>query len=260
MMTLFSYSISPYAAKVRAILQYKGLPFEERFVHPLDRREIVRLSGQKLVPVLVDDGRVVADSTRIARYLDERYPSPPILPADPALRARALLLEEWADEALPRAVQPVRWFLPQNRQRTEAKLRAPYPSTLVEDVKWTAIFAVMRYDMWHRYARERIGLPRPAAVLNRLAEVLDVLDGALAETGWLAGPAPTVADFAAWGFLCWLEELDGWETVKVRRRVVKLVRALGQPRASAPEAYDAEDAAQLEASRHRREARRLPVV
>jgi glutathione S-transferase len=263
MRTLFSYNVSPYAAKVRAILRYKGLAFDERIVHPLRRQELKRLSGQLLVPVLVDGTEVVADSTRIARFLDERYPGRPILPRDPALRARALLFEEWADEGLPRAVQPVRWLIPANFERTFARMRSAYPAGARDDLEFAAVRRFMAWDMNRKYGG-RFGRPRPSKILNRLAEVVDLLDGALAETGWLAGPEPSVADFAAWGFLNFLDGLDGWETVKVRRRVARLVKALGAPGDEAPAAYDAEDAALIEASHHRRatqaEKRRLPLV
>src|SRR5262245_61330301 len=116
-MILYSYNVSPYVAKVRAALEYKGVPYEERIVHPLRRGEIKRLSGQWLLPVLADGAEVVSDSTRILRYLEGKVPEPAIVPAEPALRARAFLLEEWADEGLPRAVQPVRWLLPNNFDR-----------------------------------------------------------------------------------------------------------------------------------------------
>ena len=264
-MILYSYNVSPYAAKIRAILRYKGLPFEERVVHPLHRGELARRSGQQFVPVIDDGGRVIADSTHIARYLDEKYPEKPILPRDPALRGRALLLEEWADEGLPRVVQPVRWFLPANAARTIALMRSAYPAGRAEDLTWVGVGAFLKLDMRRKYG-ERFGAPSPAKILNRLAEVVAYLDDALAETGWLAGPEPSVADFAAWGFLHFLEELDGWETVKAKKRVVKLIRAFAPEKTAAPEAYDSDDAAMLDASHHRRSQpaapgkKRLPLA
>jgi glutathione S-transferase len=262
MIRLFSYNVSPYVAKVRAILRYKGLAFEERIVDPFDRRELIRVSGQRLVPVIVDNGQAVSDSTRIARFLDEKYPQRPILPRDPALRARARLIEEWADEGLPRAVQAVRWLIPGNAVRTMALFRSAYPAGRVHDWKWAAIGRALELDMVRKYGG-RFGRPRPSSVLNRLAEVLDLTDEALAETGWLAGPEPSVADFAAWGFLHFLDGLDGWETVKSRKRVLRLIRALAaEPtRPGSPDAYDSEDAAQLDARQHREAAkRRLPLL
>lgn len=261
-MILYSYSVSPYAAKVRAILRYKGLAFEERMVHPLRRGELQRISGQKMVPVLKDGERAIADSTRIARFLDERYPARPILPADPALRARALLCEEWADEALSRVVQAVRWLIPRNFERSLARFRADYPKGPRADVEWALVRRFLQVDFRRKYG-DRFGAPPEAATLNRLAEVMDLLDDALAETGWLAGPAPTVADFAVFGMVNFLEELDGWETVKVRRRVVKLVRALAADRPGTeppkPDDGDADQSAMVDA-RRLREKRRLPLA
>jgi glutathione S-transferase len=256
MLTLFGYKVSPYVAKVRAILRHKGVPFVERRVDPADRRELKRLSGQVAVPVIDDDGTVVADSTAIARYLDEKYPQKSILPKEPALRARALLFEEWADEGLPRVVQPVRWLIPANAKKSVALMRSDYPEGVLQDAKWAAITRVLLWDMGRKYAPRPPARPNPAKILNRLAEAMDILDGALAETGWLAGPEPSVADFAAWGFLHFVEALDGWETVKARRRVAKLVKELGGR--TETESYDPEDAEQLEARRHRE--RRLPLL
>jgi len=264
MVTLFGYKVSPYAAKIRAILRYKGIAFSERTVDPIDRRELKRLSGQVLVPVLDDGGTVVADSTAIARYLDEKYPRRPVLPADPGLRARALLLEEWADEGLPKVVQPVRWLIPENAEKSVALMRSAYPpGGATSAAKWALVTRVLLWDQRRKYGPRPPARPNAAKILNRLAEAMDILDAALAETGWLAGPEPTVADFAAWGFLNFLQSLDGWETVKTRRRVAKLIKELGgtdEPR-EVSESYDPEDAAQLDARRHLEEKKkRLPMV
>ena len=56
-----------------------------------------------------------------------------------------------------------------------------------------------------------------------------------------------------------LEGLDGWETVKVRRRVVRLLRALEEPAPKPQESEEADHAAMADA-RRLREKKRLPVV
>jgi glutathione S-transferase len=260
MIRLLTFNVSPYAAKVRAVLRWKGLAFDEELVDPLDRRELKRLSGGIAVPVLVDGERAIADSTAIVRYLDEKYPERPVIPKDPVLRARALLLEEWSDEGLAPVVQPVRWLIPGNGKKTGALFRSAYPSGPLQDAKWKLILRVLLLDQRRKYGPRPPASLSPAKILNRLAETMDVIDAALAETGWLAGPEPTVADFAAWGFLHFLDGLDGWETVKTRRRVAKLVKALAGGGPEKSEAYDAEDAEQLEARRHREEKKRLPLL
>jgi glutathione S-transferase len=248
MIALYTYNISPYSAKVRAILRWKLLPFEERIVHPLRRGFLKAQSGSILVPMLVDgDGTVVTDSTAIARHVEEKYPARPILPSDPVLRARALLLEEWADEGLPRVVQPVRWFVGNNPKKVMAQFRSAYAPGLANDL----IFKIVGSYM-HR-SNQKYRMAKPTDYLNRLSEVMRYLDGALAETGFLAGPAPSVADFAVYGFLSGLEGLDGWETIRAHRRVAKLLKSLTpEGKSDAPDAYDAGDEAVIDASRLRR--------
>lgn len=229
MLTLFSYNVSPYAAKVRAVLRYKGVPFEERIVHPLARGELRRRSGQVAVPIIDDGGHVVADSTRIVAYLDARYPARPVLPADPALRARALLLEEGFDEGLAHAIQPVRWMIPANARRTAARFRAAYPPGLLDDVRMALVAATLRLDARRKFGSRSLAAPPAAHLLARLDEVLDLVDAALADSGWLAGPAPSVADFALFGWLSQLDGLDGWSAVQARQRVARLLQSLADP-------------------------------
>lgn len=101
MLQLHQFRHSAFCEKVRLVLAAKGLDYSVVEVMPgIGQLELFRLSGQRQVPVLVDGGAVVADSTAIALHLEERHPEPPLLPADPAQRARALLLEDWADTTL----------------------------------------------------------------------------------------------------------------------------------------------------------------
>jgi glutathione S-transferase len=98
--TLFQIPISHNCTKVRDALKRKGLAFDSVDVHPMNRAPVRKVSGQGLVPVLVDDGEVIPDSTRILLHLEERYPEPPLIPTDPGLRAECLTLEDWADATL----------------------------------------------------------------------------------------------------------------------------------------------------------------
>lgn len=98
---LHQFRQSAFCEKVRLILAFKRLPFSVVEVAPgLGQLQLFRLSGQRQVPVLVDGEEVIADSTAIALHLEERFPDPPLLPAEPAARARVLLLEDWADTSL----------------------------------------------------------------------------------------------------------------------------------------------------------------
>ncbi|MBT0964136.1 maleylacetoacetate isomerase [Denitromonas iodatirespirans] len=91
-MKLYTYFRSSAAYRVRIALNLKGLPWEAVAVH-LARGE-QRAPGYRsihpagLVPTLDDNGLLLTQSLAIVEYLDETHPQPPLLPADPAGRAR----------------------------------------------------------------------------------------------------------------------------------------------------------------------------
>ena len=90
--------LSPYVRKVLVCLELKGLAYEVDPIVPFyGNDEFSRLSPLRRVPVLVDETVTLCDSTVICEYLEERYPSPPLLPRDTTDRARARWLEEFAD-------------------------------------------------------------------------------------------------------------------------------------------------------------------
>jgi glutathione S-transferase len=106
MLELHQFRHSSFCEKVRLILAAKGLEYRVIEVTPgLGQLELFRLSGQRQVPVLVDGAEVIADSSAIAQYLERQVPTPPLIPEDPAERARVLLLEDWADTALATGVR-----------------------------------------------------------------------------------------------------------------------------------------------------------
>lgn len=103
MLTLYSYWRSSAAYRVRIALGLKGLAYQQVPVHLVKdggqqhAADYLALNPQGLVPLLVDAGNGgvrIAQSLAILEYLDEAYPVPALLPADPARRAqvRALAL------------------------------------------------------------------------------------------------------------------------------------------------------------------------
>ncbi len=96
MIRLYTIEASANTERVELALAHKGLDAEQVVVRNEDRSEIRRVSGQDLVPVLVDAGKVIYDSMEIVRYLEERYPErPPLYPADAARRAECLIFIDW---------------------------------------------------------------------------------------------------------------------------------------------------------------------
>ena len=98
MLTLYDADRCPYCARARIVLAEKGLEWE-RVTVDLDDRPAWIFEKNPLgrVPVLEEDGLVLPESVVINEYLEERYPEPPLLPADAAERALARLLVERFD-------------------------------------------------------------------------------------------------------------------------------------------------------------------
>ncbi|HEX6956489.1 MAG TPA: maleylacetoacetate isomerase [Ferrovibrio sp.] len=95
-MLLYGYFRSSAAYRVRIALNLKGLAYDNHFIHLQKNDQLsedyARLNPQKLVPTLVDGDRQMAQSLAIIEYLDETHPNPPLLPKEPAERARVRAL------------------------------------------------------------------------------------------------------------------------------------------------------------------------
>ena len=90
---LYDLPPSPNSMKAQIALAYKELPYEKILVDPQDRTEVVKVSGQPLMPVLVHGDRVIFDSAAILRYLDANFRATrPLFAAD---RETMQAIEEW---------------------------------------------------------------------------------------------------------------------------------------------------------------------
>jgi len=98
-LTLFDADRCPYCARVRIVLAEKGLDYETVVVDLDDRPAwIYEKNPLGRVPVLEEDAFVLPESVVINEYLEERYPEPPLWPADPGERAAGRLLVERFDQ------------------------------------------------------------------------------------------------------------------------------------------------------------------
>jgi len=99
MLKIYGALLSPFVRKVRCVLTEKNVPYELVATNPFDKSaDFVRRSPLGRIPALEDEqGRALADSTVIAEYLEERFPTPPLFPRDPYERARVRWFDEYAD-------------------------------------------------------------------------------------------------------------------------------------------------------------------
>ena len=98
---LIGNPVSPYVRKVLVACAVKGLePRLDPIVPFMGNDDFTAVSPLRRVPVWIDDQVTLSDSTVILEYLEERWPTPALMPATPAERARARWLEEFADTRL----------------------------------------------------------------------------------------------------------------------------------------------------------------
>jgi glutathione S-transferase len=108
--TLYTAERCPYAARARIVLAEKGLDYDAVEID-LDDRPAWLYEKNPLgrVPVYEEEGGLVLPESRvIMEYLEERYPEPPLWPADPAERALGRLWLERFDDRLGRAYYALR--------------------------------------------------------------------------------------------------------------------------------------------------------
>ena len=116
MLRLYRAPFSTNVERVALALAHKALDVESVVISYEDRSPVIDVSGQPLVPVLVDGDEVIADSIRILRYLEERHPDPPLFPRDAPRRAELDVFLEWFNEV---------WKVAPNAIEDELELEHP---------------------------------------------------------------------------------------------------------------------------------------
>lgn len=203
MITLWQFEISPFCDKIRRALHWKGVPYRVREVPLAETLGVRKVNPAGKLPCLEADGRFVSDSTEIAYWLEERYPEPPLLPADPAQRAQVHVLEDWADESLYFYEMRLRFTLPHNARRF-------VPELVRHDAAWLQALApyVLPRVLKATLSRQGLGRKPLDAVLRDVDRHVAALTGLLGEREWLVGDALTLADLAVFAQLACIRGSD----------------------------------------------------
>jgi len=200
-------------AAVQAMLDAKQVPYTRVDLFPALSRLWLRATGFRgaTVPALRLDGARVQGTRAIARALDAAWPEPPLLPADPGVRARVEEMEAWADGPLQTVARRiVLWSLLRSRDGVRAalegaRLQFRFPVWLagVPLLAWP----VLAVDAALNGARA----PAVRAALADLPGMFDRVDDWIAR-GDLGRSPPSAADYQVAGcvrLLLTIEDLDG---------------------------------------------------
>lgn len=177
---------SPFSWRIRYAFAHKRVEPEFRPTRFADVGTIERLSGQKFVPIILDDARVIHDSWNIALYLDGKYPDGPPLFGDETSVALARFLNLWSDTML----------MPIARRIISADFIA---CLMPEDRPY---FRSSR-EMAFRQTLEEAAAERPILLPQFEAACLP-LERLLGEQPFLCGGEPRYGDYIVFSVFQWM--------------------------------------------------------
>jgi glutathione S-transferase len=139
--TVIGSYLSPYVRKVLACLVAKDVAYRiDPLVGFFGNDDFTAISPVRRIPVLIEDGFVLNDSSVICQYIEDSRPGPRLIPADPRRAARTRWIEEYADTRLADvllwklfyqvAIRPAIWGEKGDRTLTETVMREQVPEVL----------------------------------------------------------------------------------------------------------------------------------
>lgn len=178
MMTLYSGTTDPYSHRCRIVLFEKGMDFQVIDVDLANKPEdLAVINPHNTVPVLVERDLVLEQANIINEYIDERFPHPQLMPADPVMRARARLFLHNFEEQLFDHIND----LESDNQKAADKARATIRDNLTQIVplfskqeyilgdEFSMLDVAIAPLLW-RLGHYGIELPKQAAPLLKYAE------------------------------------------------------------------------------------------
>ncbi|SEK89090.1 glutathione S-transferase N-terminal domain-containing protein [Nitrosovibrio tenuis] len=180
MMTLYSATTCPFSHRCRIVLYEKGMDFQIIDVDLHNKPEdLAVMTPYSRVPVLVERDLILYESNIINEYIDDRFPHPQLMPADPVMRARARLFLHRFEQELFCHIDAVGHSNPKTADKARATIRDNL--TVIAPV-----FAKQKYMLGEEFSmldvsiapllwrldHYGIQLPKQAAPLLKFAERL----------------------------------------------------------------------------------------
>jgi glutathione S-transferase len=195
--TLWQIDVSHYSEKIRWALAWKGVEHRRRSPVPGVHIPVAlwfTRGSTTTFPILSLDGRMIGDSTAILAALEQRYPEPPLYPADPEQRRHAVELEDFFDEELGPAIRQLAWHeLGQDRERFTALMErvGPIGRLAGASATYARAYTSLRFGARSGEAAER----NRAAILAAIDRLERELESEPGE--YLVGDSFSVADLTA---------------------------------------------------------------
>jgi glutathione S-transferase len=191
---LWQILASMYPEKARWALDYKRVPHIRHSLLPGPHAAmLLPRFGQKALPILRHNGRVLKNSAAVLDYVEQIWPDPPLYPADPVQRERALEIQKWFDDEIGPAVRRATFYewLP-HTEYTGRRFATGLPEwrQKLYVSSFPAVRVIMRLDM-------RISATGADAGCTLTRTALDFVAQHSSQTGFLVGDHFSIADLTA---------------------------------------------------------------
>jgi len=226
MLTVHQFAASHFNEKVRWALDYKGLPHQRETYLPGPHIPVIKKlsGGLSTTPLLQHDGGYISGSAGIIDWLESRYPSPALLPADTTLRAQALALQARFDATVGPATRTLLFdvllnepdymcdtFSASKPWLKRVAFRATFPAAKGFIRKGNGVFA-------DNIAKSRI--------ITQAA--LDEVAAGVANTGYLVGNCFSIADLCAASLLAPLTNIRHPDMQRIEPMPISVQEFLAQ--------------------------------
>lgn len=202
---------SPYTRKMLALLRYRRIPYRVLWGSHIEPPAGYPAPKVKLLPTVylhTELGQeAIVDSTPIIDLLERLYPERSVRPQDEVLHLLDLLIEDFADEWLTKAMFHYRWSFEQ-----DAKHAGPYIAygqnlqfECAEANGLSEAFSKRQISRLPLVGSNEVTAPIIEASFTRL---IGILDRIIERHGFVLGPHPSAADFAMYGQLTQLGIID----------------------------------------------------
>lgn len=195
-LVLYEHSTSVCVIKVRLTLHEKGLDYEGRFVDLRKGEQFSpdyrRIHPGAVVPALVHDGHVLRESSVIQYYLEDAFPDPALMPADPLARYRVRWFMKYIDDPIHPATGVLTHAI---------AFRKDYRTPEAIDARMDQVPDPRRRARQRSVYEEGLASPYVADAVRDFDGLIGGMEEALADGPWLGGDAYSLADAAATAYV-----------------------------------------------------------
>ena len=189
--TLYHWEPNANSGKPMLALVEKGVPFTSHYINMLEfdqhKPEYLAINPQGTIPAMTHGDRVLTESTAIMEYVDEAFPGPALMPADPRDRWRIRWWMKFMDQWLGPSFSMIGWSVfvgPMVRSKPKEELEA-----LIERIPLPERRRAWRKAMFGLFSDEELAESR-----RRVAQGIEMLEAELGKRDYVASDQYSLAD------------------------------------------------------------------